>query len=217
MSPNDLDGFLADLDDASGRAFLLEFPDLLIEWYKGKAMSKTYRAPLATVASAAYWDEGTFHKFYDWVWQLAKAVPTTAPMKLYRGVSLPNDNAAALVASPTPTATPRNALHSWGDALPIVERFYKDTGKGLVPPGHTFLIMKATMPVNRIGLTYRSAEKVAAWGKASVSLDASLPGRVKEAWIDLDRVVRKYTRQREVICLGLKPLPIEIVKRYKPN
>ena len=216
------------LDEGEQLDFLTEFPQLLIDWYVGHAMGGNYKINEVRSATNGSWGQPEFQKFYDYLQVVSDAFPVPSDTVLYRGISVHLDKIAEMnevLATKTDVVgmPQRNSLHSWTDSLVTAKKFYQDVGKKNVPPQHGFVILRANMPAKRIGLSFKTAAQIAAWGVANAS--STVPPKnpthrgitLRDLWRQTESVVRKYSRHREWICLNEAAVDVTLAAQYVPR
>jgi len=120
----------------------------------------------------------------------------------------------------------KNALHSWTTDIEAARYLYKLAykGKHKTTGKWSYLIVSTEMPANRQGINYAQAVKLAQWVlKNSTKLYAQTEygndryfsqKNLVIAWSALiKRLNMKLIKeQHEVICIGKKPLPVNVVE-----
>jgi len=208
-----------DLSPEEKQEFLFELPSLLEGWFYGAAMGVSFQVEGAATLK---WATHAFRKFLDWAVFFSEILPHKE-QKLYRLVSIPytEKNTFKLQAG-------KNALHSWTTDIDAARYLYKLAYKGRhkKSAAWSYLIVTTFMPASRQAIDWKQTVKLAQWViKNSSKLYATSPVRnslyseknMNIVWNSLlKRLNSKLIReQHEVICIGKKPLVVNVVERLQ--
>ena len=202
--------------------FLTELPSLLSGWFYGVAMNSKFNVDTASRTFSISWGTKAYREFLDWLVFFSRTL-THKPTVLYRLVS--TKPGVRLTSKLKPS---KNVIHSWAPNPKVCQELYTFAYKKLDTGHRQYVIVKTTMPAANIAITHLEVVKLTNWviknldnliTQLSSEQQASPLYSVKNilsVWNDLNKRINTslIKSQKEYVCIGSNPLPVEIVYSY---